>query len=214
MQKEILIKALKKQTKEELISLLLDSYEIMNNAKRYEIFNPIYDHEVEPKFNASKIYSSVKKFYDDSISKKYYAPFAINSKNYSYVPEKTELWCDMIADLFRKTIELHHHEQHELTVKCFDMLFYLQENMCEEIVFADELGTWMIPIKQSEIIPKFIESAAKVSKPNEFKNQIKMLMFIDDYDFKKEKVFNKAMKAGSKEHKKAIEKLKPEKRRR
>jgi hypothetical protein len=65
------------------------------------------------------------------------------------------------------------------------------------------------PIKQSKIIPKFIEAAAKISKPEEFKKQKRMLMFIDDYDYKKEKVFNKAMKVGTKDQKVAIEGLKP-----
>jgi hypothetical protein len=143
MKKEILAKALKKQTKDNLISLILNAYEVLNKAKRYEIFNSIYEHEEEPKFNALKIFNAVKEFYEDSLANKYYAAFAINSKNFSYIPEETELWCEMIADLFYKTIELHNHEQYELAVKCFDMLFYLQENMCEEIVFADELGTWM-----------------------------------------------------------------------
>jgi hypothetical protein len=214
MTKEILLKALKKQTKDNLIFLLLESFEIMNKARRYEIFNSICDKEEEPKFNAQKIFLSVKKFYNDSIAKKYYAPFAINSKNFSNVPEETELWCDMIADLFEKAIDLNTHDENEIAVKCFDMLFYLQENMCEEIVFAHELDTWMIPIKQSKIIPIFIESAAKICEPEEFKKHVKMLMLIDDFDYKKEKVFNKAIKVGTKNQKKIIEDLKPKEKRR
>jgi hypothetical protein len=75
MKKDVLVKALKKQTKDNLISLLLDAYEVLNAAKRYEIFNSIYTLEKEPKFNALKIFKAVKKFYDDSLAKKVLCAF-------------------------------------------------------------------------------------------------------------------------------------------
>ena len=34
-----------------------------------------------PKYDSKKIYKDIKKFYDDSLAKKYYAPFMMDSKN-------------------------------------------------------------------------------------------------------------------------------------
>jgi len=113
----------------------------------------------------------------------------------------------MIADLFKKTIELNLHKEHALAVECFDMLYYLQENMCDEIIYADELGSWMIPIKQSVVIPKYIESISKVCKPEEYKERIKLVMNIDAHDYQKSKIFDKAIEVASREQRKSIEEL-------
>ena len=201
--------ALKKQTKEQLISLLLESYEVLNKPQRNRFFETIYDKVKTPKFNAQNIHEEILKFYKESITGKYYAPFDINSKNFSDIPEETELWCDLLAKHFTNALELFDREEYEMATECFDKLYYIQVNMCEEIVFAHELGTWMIPIKQATIIPKYIESMAKTKTAEGFKNGIKMLMDIDDYDYKKTKVLNKAMRVGTQEQKNAIKQMKP-----
>jgi len=209
MEKKVLIMALKKQTKEQLISLLLESYEVLNKPQRNRFFETIYDKVKTPKFNAQNIHEEILKFYKESITGKYYAPFDINSKNFSDIPEETELWCDLLAKHFTNALELFDREEYEMATECFDKLYYIQVNMCEEIVFAHELGTWMIPIKQATIIPKYIESMAKTKTAEGFKNGIKMLMDIDDYDYKKTKVLNKAMRVGTQEQKNAIKQMKP-----
>jgi hypothetical protein len=209
MDEELLLEALKKQTKEQLIHLLLCSFDVLDDAKRLQVFNEIYYKEQTPVFNPQKIYRHVKTFYNDSKAKKYYDSLSINSKCNSDVPEKTQIWFQMLADLFKKTIELNLHNEHQLAVECFDMLYYLQENMSEEIVFADELGSWMIPIKQSEAIPKYIESISKVCKPEKYKERIKLVMNIDAHDYQKSKIFNKALEVGNREQKKCIEELRP-----
>lgn len=209
MDEELLLEALKKQSKEKLIYLLLCSFDVLDDAKRLQVFNEIYYKEQTPVFNPQKIYNSVKTFYNDSKAKKYYDLLSSGSKSGSDVPEKTQIWFEMLADLFKKTIELNLHNEHALAVECFDMLYYLQENMSEEIVFADELGSWMIPIKQSEAIPKYIESISKVCKPEEYKERIKLVMNIDAHDYQKSKIFNKALEVGNREQKKCIEELRP-----
>ena len=207
MEEEVLIEALKKQSKEQLIYLLLCSFDILDDAKRFQVFNDIYYKEKTPAFNSQKIYDAIKNFYNDSKAKKYYTPLAINSKSSSNVPEKTDIWFEMIADFFKKTIELNVNNEHKLAVECFDMLYYLQENMSEEIVFADELGSWMIPIKQSEVIPRYIESISKVCLPEDYKERIKLVMNIDAHDYQKSKILNKAFEVGNREQKKCIEEL-------
>ena len=207
MEEEVLIKALEKQSKKQLIYLLLSSFDVLDDAKRFQVFNDIYYKEKTPAFNSLKIYDAVKTFYNDSKAKKYYTPLAIDSISSSNVPEKTEIWFEMIADFFKKTIELNVNNEHKLAVECFDMLYYLQENMSEEIVFADELGSWMIPIKQSDVIPRYIESISKVCLPEEYKERIKLVMNIDAHDYQKSKILNKAFEVGNREQKKCIEEL-------
>src|SRR5665647_3218701 len=121
MDEELLLEALKKQSKEKLIYLLLCSFDVLDDAKRLQVFNEIYYKEQTPVFNPQKIYTSVKTFYNDSKAKKYYDLLSTSSKSGSEVPEKTQIWFEMLADLFKKTIELNLHNEHALAVECFDM---------------------------------------------------------------------------------------------
>src|SRR5665647_1657138 len=69
MDEELLLEALKKQSKEKLIYLLLCSFDVLDDAKRLQVFNEIYYKEQTPVFNPQKIYTSVKTFYNDSKAK-------------------------------------------------------------------------------------------------------------------------------------------------
>ncbi|OHD19173.1 MAG: hypothetical protein A2086_14755 [Spirochaetes bacterium GWD1_27_9] len=207
MEKKLLIKILKKQKKDDLIKLLMTSFDNLSLSDQFQIFNEIYQKGLISKNNVNKIVNDIKIFYKESLSKEYYAPFDINSKNYMIIPEKTKIWCNKMADYYKKTIYLTNKCRHNLALECYDMLYYLENNMCEEIVFADELGSWMIPINQSEIMPKYVESISRVCKPEDFKNRIINLMEIDNYSFNKLSVYNEAIKIGTLEQKKEIKDL-------
>jgi len=51
MDEEILVEALKKQTKEQLIYLLLHSFDVLDDAKRIQVFNEVYYKEQTPVFD-------------------------------------------------------------------------------------------------------------------------------------------------------------------
>ena len=59
---------------------------------------------------------------------------------------------------------------HDWAVKCFDVLFDLIGKMeyGEEIVFADEMGSSMIPIYEKDWISAYMTSVAATAEPAEF----------------------------------------------
>src|SRR5580698_2972539 len=97
--------------------------------------------------NAGKLLKEITLFHRDSKDGKYYAPFNVNSKNYMEVPEETDEWCDTFADLAKRTIAITVMGDHARAVACFALLYELLESLDhgDEIIFAEEAGSWMIP---------------------------------------------------------------------
>jgi hypothetical protein len=112
----------------------------------------------------------IKEFRRDSMAGKYYAPFDINSKNFMHVPEETRAWFQRVGDLLVESQRLSERGDHQHAGACFRILYDLVEAMSsgEEIVFADEYGTWMIPVDERKIIPAYLASLAATSTPEEY----------------------------------------------
>lgn len=116
----------------------------MGEAHRREVFeNFIWQSSLE-NLTPEKHLSDVKAFYDDSIKGIYYQPFAMDSKNYRDIPEKTKQWFNALGDLLDLTCILAEKGEKEIARSCFEKLFTLIEKMTDEIVFAHELGDWML----------------------------------------------------------------------
>ncbi len=83
----------------------------------------------------------------------YYAPFKINSKNWSHIPDETREWFDRLGDLLQASAQLTAQGNHLHAVACFGTLYTLIAAMedGEEIVFGDEIGSWMIPGDEKQI---------------------------------------------------------------
>ena len=67
-------------------------------------------------------------------------------------------------------MQLTSQGDHGWAVKCFDVLLDLIGHMekGEEIVFADEMGSWMIPIDDKDWIAAYMISLAATAEPAEF----------------------------------------------
>lgn len=90
MNRDRLFEYLKKQGADTLIKLLQDCYDIMGTQKIRDVFGHVENEWLkEPAVNldGEKTLESVRKFQEESLAGKYYAPFGINSKNYMNVPE-------------------------------------------------------------------------------------------------------------------------------
>jgi len=117
-----------------------------------------------------KLLKEIKKFHQESFGGVYYAPFNVNSKNFSYIPEETEEWFDRMGELLEASAKLTWQGEHLKAVECFKLLYELIEAMesGKEIVFADEYGSWMIPGDEKKSIKAYLSSLAKVTTPDEF----------------------------------------------
>src|SRR5205814_2942862 len=120
---------------------------------------------------------------DESLAGRYYAPFAINSKNFTHVPEETEEWCDRCARLLEEAMLLTAQGDHADAVRCFAGLAALIEAVdCgEEIIFAEEAGSWMIGVDRAKWLKAYLTSLAATTSPADFTAAAVPLIERDSY---------------------------------
>lgn len=182
-----------------LLDLLGEAYEEMTDVGRFRVFNDIYSANVHRKKGPGRLFKEIDTFYRDSLDGEYYAPFDINSKNFMYVPEETTLWCEKLADYLGKATRLADEGHSAIALACFDRLYHLHENMCEEIVFADELGDWMIQADHARAMPAYIACTLQCSSGEPALRRISILMSCDVLNFGKRKVVACAKRLADKE---------------
>ncbi|MBD2364669.1 hypothetical protein H6G36_26445 [Anabaena minutissima FACHB-250] len=201
MNEESLFKALKRQTKATLLELLYSAYYETNTQQRRHIFGDLMKNSNPSKSLEQDIIKESKKFYKDSLAGAYYAPFDINSKNFSHIPQETEEWFEKLGDLLQSSCQLTKQKEHTSAVESFKILYELITKMedGEEIIFADEYGSWMIPGNENEFMDAYISSLAEVKKPEEYTTIVISLIKRDSYMSFCNKVYFLALKYSNKE---------------
>ena len=206
MDEEILFKALKQQTKSTLLELLYSAYYETNTQQRRYIFGDLIKKSKQSKITGKNIIKKSETFYKESLAGVYYAPFEINSQNFSQIPEETEEWFEKLGDLLQSSGQLTKQEDHASAVKSFEILYELIEKMeyGEEIIFADEYGSWMIPGNEKEYLNSYVLSLAKVKTPEEYAKVVIPLIKRDSYSSFCNQVYSVAVKHGNKEQSKYL----------
>jgi hypothetical protein len=161
---------LQRKKKDVLLEYLRAAYEEMSIDQRRTVFGDLAHKPAKARIDGELLWRDVEQFCRDSRARFYYAPFPINSKNFMYVPEETEEWCERFADLARDACRLTDQGDHARAVKCFAALYGLEEavDAGEEIIFAEEAGSWMIPIEGKDWLKAYLTSLAATATPEEF----------------------------------------------
>ena len=170
MDKEPLFALLATQDAPTLLALLSRAYDQMQYEQREAVFGE-FDRSVPPAtVEAEALREEVEAFQRVSLAGMYYAPFAINSKNFMHIPDETKEWFDKLGDLLAASVQLSARGDHMHATTCFSILYELIDAMedGEEIVFAHELGSWMIPGDEQEFIAAYMTSLATLATPGEY----------------------------------------------
>jgi hypothetical protein len=208
MNKEKLFEYLKAQDHSKLLDLLNLAYDAIDTNQRHDVFGRIIT-EVPPfPVECNKLQVTIKEFYEKSISGHYYAPFDINSKNFSDIPEETDAWFDEISDHLEDCSKLSDQGDHEIAVQCFKLLYELIDKMedGDEIIFADQYGTWMIIGDEKKFIKSYLTSLSIISTPEEYTIGAIPLVKRDSYESLSNKVYSTAIKIGNKDQKAHLKK--------
>jgi len=204
MNKERLFEYLETQEETRLLELLNSAFDRMNTNQRQEVFGEIIKKEVPPPIiDGEYLLFTIKDFYQSSIAGHFYAPFEINSKNFSHIPEETDEWFDKITGYLEDSSRLSDQGDHEMAVQCFKLLHELIDKMedGEEIIFADEYGTWMITGDEKWFVKSYLTSLSKISTPKEYTKDSIPLIKRDSYESFHNKVYSTAIKIANKDQK-------------
>ncbi len=205
--KDQLFAILKRRKKSDLLEILGRAFDEMSPKVQRAVFLELIQKSRPARLDGPSPLEDVEEFHRDSLAGQYYEPFDINSKNFTNVPEGTDEWCDRIADLLKQATQLTSQGDHDWAVKCFDMLFDLIGKMeyGEEIVFADEMGSWMIPIDEKDWIPAYMTSLAATAEPAEFAAKALPVISRDSGHSFSGRAYTSARKAANKEQLAALD---------
>jgi hypothetical protein len=183
MDKTQLFQFLSTQAASSLLDLLSTAYDQMNIDQRRWVFGKLVDELPPAPVDGEVLLDEVELFQRESLAGIYYEPFDINSKNWTYIPEETEEWFERLGDLLKASCQLTTQGDHLHAVACFGILYELIDTMerGEEIVFGDEIGSWMIPGDEKQYIAAYITSLAATTTPEEFAAAALPLIRRDSY---------------------------------
>ena len=175
----------------------------MDTNQRRDVFGKTAKEVPPSSIDGKEILTTIEQFYEKSMEGYYYAPFEINSKNFSDIPEETDAWFDEISDYLEDSSRLTDQGEHEMAVQCFKLLYELIDKMedGDEIIFADEYGTWMITGDEKRFIESYLSSLAALSTPEEYANCAIPLIKRDSYESFHNKVYVSAIKIANEDQK-------------
>jgi hypothetical protein len=125
---------------------------------------------------ATQLTARVRAFCDASRRGEYYEDFPVNSKNYMENSGGTDRFivdCDRLLSLCVKhSTEGHHNEAAAAFELIFGVLRHIDECLDDVVFFADEGGSWQIPVDWRTVFPAWFESLAAIADPDEFAAKI------------------------------------------
>ena len=193
---------LKHQKKAVLLDLLAHAFDEMEPKQQRAVFGALTKKPATAKVKAAALLEEVEQFRRDSLAGKYYQFFMINSKNWTHIPDKTDEWFERLGDLLKDSSKLTGQGDHAEAVACFDRLNALIEAMesgDKEIVFAEELGSWMIPVREEVWVADYLTSLATTTTPDEFAAKAIPLIRRDSIQSFAAHTYKSALKAASKD---------------
>jgi hypothetical protein len=203
MDKDTLMQRLSKQSSSARLELLSAAYDAMNERQRQDVFGDFIAPEASATVDSKKLLREIKQFRLDSLDSKYYAPFNVNSKNWMHVPDETEAWFDQLGQFLTDSMALTKQGDHAGAVACFSLLYEVIVAMeyGKEIVFADELGSWMILVEGKKVIAAYLKSLAATALPEQYAAVAVPLIKRDSHQNFADQVYASAMRAANKAQK-------------
>ena len=199
MKEKELFAHLAKQKKSILLDYLRGAFREMSEEQRCDVFAEALPTPRRRSVDGNRLAEDLDQFRRDSLARKYYAPFAMNSRNYRHVPEKTREWCKRFAEFVEDAMDLTEKAKHVQAVRCFATLWELMSAVGsgEEIIFAEEVGTWMIPADERVWLKAYLTSLAHTADPDEFTTAALPILERDSYNSFAAEVYASALQVAN-----------------
>ncbi|MBM9515206.1 hypothetical protein [Desulfogranum marinum] len=90
------------------------AFDMMSTIQRHEVFGEAISEVPASSIDSGEVLVAIEKFYEKSVDGYYYAPFDINSKNFSDIPEKTDAWFDEVSNYLEDSSRLTDQGDHDI----------------------------------------------------------------------------------------------------
>lgn len=184
MNKERLFQFLGQQDSSALLKLLSDAYDFLSRDDRNDLFGSYVKKLPPSEVDGGSLLDEIKQFDKSSRAGHYYEPFDINSKNYMDVPEETEEWFEKMGGYLQDSCQLTAQGDYEDAVVCFKLLYELLALVWngEEIIFGDEIGSWMLPGDEKQHNAAYLTALAATTTSEEFAKIVVPLVQQDSWE--------------------------------
>jgi len=130
----------------------------------------------ESEHSATSLPEEVRKFFDLSLSGAYHESFDVNSKNCTEQSKGTDAFIAEFDRLIEKCMRTVAEGSLETAREPFELLFALLRHIDEEpdriVFFADEAGSWQVPVDWEAVLPAYFRCLASVFSAEEFARQV------------------------------------------
>jgi hypothetical protein len=183
MNKDRLFQLLSKEDATTLLELLRNAYDFLSPDDRNTLFGQYIEEMPPAQVDGEVLLTDIEHFAAMSRDGFYYESFMINSKNFMDVPEETEEWFEKLGDFLQDSCQLTAQEEYLPAVACFGLLYELIDEMesGDEIVFGDQIDSWMIPGDEKQYLRAYITAVAQTTTPDEFAAIVVPLAQRDSY---------------------------------
>src|SRR5713101_3972986 len=203
MDEQRLFTFLQQQEPAALLEVLQRAYHAMTTKQRQAVFGALGQQLSQGPVDGEQLSQAIDTFSQASVNGAYYAPFPINSHNFSDIPEETDAWFAQLGDFLAQSTTLADQGQPQHACTCFGLLYELIEQMerGEEIVFAEETGSWMIPGDERVYLRAYIRALADTATPEAFAEAVIPLLRRDSYASFAHKVYATALRVANRQQK-------------
>jgi hypothetical protein len=201
-----LLQNLFKQPASTKLELLSAAFDAMNERQRQTVFGDYALPDARMPPDRRKLLQRVKRYYQDFLKGVYYAPFNVNSKNWMQIPAETQAWFGQLGEFLTDSLGLSRQGDHAGAVASFGLLYELIFAMerGDEIVFADELGSWMIPVDEKKVIAAYLKSLASLDSAEQYTATAVPLIKRDSHQSFADGVYASALRAANPKQKASL----------
>jgi hypothetical protein len=166
---------------------------------------------------ARSLLNEVRDFHSASIAGKYYDSFDVDSKNFMQKSEGTEAFIADFDRLMGRCIRASAKGPRNATREAFALLIEILRRIDDSpddvVFFADEAGSWQVPVDWRSAVPAYFRCLADDLPPEEFAREVDRTV-TDFVDHERPHHLGAARRVANTEQKKALQRLPARKARR
>jgi hypothetical protein len=123
-----------------------------------------------------RLLDQVRTFHDASLSGNYYESYAVNSKNDMDHSSGTDAFIAEFDRLIGMCLRAAAECAHTTAVDAFELLFAVLRRIDEDadsvVFFADEAGSWQIPVEWETVLPSYFQCLADGTSAENFASKV------------------------------------------